>query len=481
MGRRRRPRQRGIPEPLRWRPRVRVFGLVTGLFGGLGTVVLIQQYGVAPLTRALTLQGLIGGLLSGVIVPSVVYAVVVPLHNRKLRRLHGGGPTGGRPGSLAGAALFLVMAAAVLLTGQGRADAVVTGPCSAVFNGVDVGGLTLDASDAVPVTTDDTFQANLTSSSDVIRMRLGVRYAGFTKILRESEDTTELENENAGGGSRSMSFPIEDIAWLGAGVYEFYGSADTVTGPCIGSFLFDVQGDPLDTAIGKGAAAAAAIGAAGVAGMVVGGIRDGASLLGAIPDTPAPEPAPDPSPAPSAAPVANSVPELEIVTRLGQASTGLGQIADGVGKAKDVLDDLPVSDGIKQLGGTKLDGLKERVEGVKGWVDTGKEAAETIDQTVQTGLDIGLNGNQIDAMSYTRVVGKYAGQATQTFVNTLMKPFTSLFGDNADKVAGSLVPIGEAMEEVGKIPESFARMTQGRQRTGMTTNELTRMMDDGTF
>jgi hypothetical protein len=477
MARRRRPRASGIPEPLRWHPRVRVFGLVTGVFGGLGTVVLVQQYGVAPLTRALTLQGLIGGLLSGVIVPSAIYAAVVPLHNRKLRRLRGGGPTGGRPVSLAGAALFLIIAAGVLLTGQGRADAVVTGPCTAVFNGVDVGGLSLDASDAVPVTKDDTFHANLTSSSDVIRMRLGVRYAGFTKILRESEDTTELENDNAGGGSRAMSFPIEDIAWLGAGVYEFYGSADTVTGPCIGSFLFDVQGDPLDTAIGKGAAAAAAVGAAGVAGMVIGGIRDGAKLLGAIPD--APEPEPDPGAA--AAPVTNSVPELEIVTRLGQASTGLGQIADGVGKAKDVLDDLPVSDDIKNLGGAKLEGLKGQVENVKGWVDTGKEAAETIDQTVQTGLDIGLEGNQIDAMSYTRVVGKYAGQATQTFVNTVMKPFTALFGDNADKVAGSLVPIGEAMEEVGKIPESFARMTQGRQRTGMTMSELSKMMDDGTF
>ena len=95
MSKRRRRKQHsqlgpdGLPLPLKWRPRVRIFGLISGAIGGLGAVVLIQQYGIAPLGRALTLQGLIGGAIFGIVIPSVVFAIVVRKYNRKLAEARG--------------------------------------------------------------------------------------------------------------------------------------------------------------------------------------------------------------------------------------------------------------------------------------------------------------------------------------------------------------------------------------------------------
>ena len=40
-----------LPQRLKWRPRFRLLGFVSGLIGGLGAVILVAQYGVAPLSR----------------------------------------------------------------------------------------------------------------------------------------------------------------------------------------------------------------------------------------------------------------------------------------------------------------------------------------------------------------------------------------------------------------------------------------------
>lgn len=46
-----------------WRPRLSVLGLVSGAIGGLGVIVLLQQYAVAYPTRGLALTGIVGGAL----------------------------------------------------------------------------------------------------------------------------------------------------------------------------------------------------------------------------------------------------------------------------------------------------------------------------------------------------------------------------------------------------------------------------------
>ena len=46
-----------------WRPRLSLLGMLSGAFGGLGVIVLLQQYAVAYPTRGLLLTGLVGGAL----------------------------------------------------------------------------------------------------------------------------------------------------------------------------------------------------------------------------------------------------------------------------------------------------------------------------------------------------------------------------------------------------------------------------------
>jgi len=55
-----------------WRPRVTAAGLLGGLLGGAGIVVLLQQYAVTPLTRSLAIEGLVIGVVLGLVIPSLV-------------------------------------------------------------------------------------------------------------------------------------------------------------------------------------------------------------------------------------------------------------------------------------------------------------------------------------------------------------------------------------------------------------------------
>ena len=65
-----------------WRPRFSVFGMVTGVLGGLGVVVLLQEYAIAYPTRNVTLAGMIIGLLVGIKVPSLFKLRAVRKFNR---------------------------------------------------------------------------------------------------------------------------------------------------------------------------------------------------------------------------------------------------------------------------------------------------------------------------------------------------------------------------------------------------------------
>jgi hypothetical protein len=55
----------------RWLPRVTVAGVLGGLLAGLGSAVLLQQFAVAPLTRELLIECLIGGVIIGIALPSL--------------------------------------------------------------------------------------------------------------------------------------------------------------------------------------------------------------------------------------------------------------------------------------------------------------------------------------------------------------------------------------------------------------------------
>lgn len=71
-----------------WKPRITIVGLISGLFLGLGLLVLAQQYAVIYPTRNVAITFLVGGLLlSGLVLPSLFRVIAVRRLNARLREL----------------------------------------------------------------------------------------------------------------------------------------------------------------------------------------------------------------------------------------------------------------------------------------------------------------------------------------------------------------------------------------------------------
>jgi hypothetical protein len=58
--------------------RVRPSGIVGGLLAGLGAVVLLQQMGTVYITRTALIVALVGGLVAGVVIPSLLASIRQP-------------------------------------------------------------------------------------------------------------------------------------------------------------------------------------------------------------------------------------------------------------------------------------------------------------------------------------------------------------------------------------------------------------------
>jgi hypothetical protein len=69
-----------------WRPRLSAAALIGGLLAGAGMVVLLQQYAVVYPTRAVAIEGLVGGLAVGLIIPSLLRVFAVWRVNRTIAR-----------------------------------------------------------------------------------------------------------------------------------------------------------------------------------------------------------------------------------------------------------------------------------------------------------------------------------------------------------------------------------------------------------
>ena len=67
-----------------WLPRITIAGLFGGLLGGIGIAVLLQQYGVTPLTQSLAITGAVAGLIVGIVIPSLVHVWSVMHVNGKI-------------------------------------------------------------------------------------------------------------------------------------------------------------------------------------------------------------------------------------------------------------------------------------------------------------------------------------------------------------------------------------------------------------
>ena len=69
--------------PVRWRPRLSVIGVVSGLLGATGVVVLLQQAGQVFPTITLVIVAWVCGLLAGLVIPSLARLVAVGRINRR--------------------------------------------------------------------------------------------------------------------------------------------------------------------------------------------------------------------------------------------------------------------------------------------------------------------------------------------------------------------------------------------------------------
>ncbi|MCP5025180.1 MAG: hypothetical protein GY929_02740 [Actinomycetia bacterium] len=268
------------PQPLRWKPRFRALGMVSGLFGGLGAVLLVQQYGVAPLSRALTLQGLIGGLLSGVIVPSAVFVVVVWFHNRRLARALG--PNTAAPPGAPTVMMILVLAGGLALVSpflaQRPAGAEVSGPCGGQIDGVDLATVDASAADAFEFNEGETVRGYLFVDAAIIGLRAGMTMMGRDIVVVDAPPDPSDPGEP---GDASFEVAYEDISWLGAGLIEFWADADVAGGgSCEIRFMVNIDGNPLDTVVGKAAAGAVAVGVVGMSISGIGAVMEGGRAMG---------------------------------------------------------------------------------------------------------------------------------------------------------------------------------------------------------
>lgn len=277
-----------LPQPLKWRPRVRILGLISGAIGGLGAVILIQQYGVAPLGRALTIQGVGGGLLSGIVVPSTIWAAVVGIHNGKLRRACSAQGIAYPPVRTAApsvAAVLLVLGGAVVAVttlAARPAAADLTGSCLALANGQDIRNIPVDKDNAIQLESGGALAVTVGAPIGVDKAEIGIKYFGqvFVILSGEEEPGEDSGPDEGDGGSITLEFDNDDLALLGTGLYEFYGFAELSDGSeCTGAFLYNVAGDPMDTLLGRTAAGMSAVGALGLVGMSLSGVREGARYV----------------------------------------------------------------------------------------------------------------------------------------------------------------------------------------------------------
>jgi hypothetical protein len=84
-----------------WRPRITGLGLLGGLLGGAGLVVMFQQFAVTPLTGEMAIEGLVCGLVVGLLLPTLVQTWTIMGLNGKIggaeRRLSQAMGLSGRP------------------------------------------------------------------------------------------------------------------------------------------------------------------------------------------------------------------------------------------------------------------------------------------------------------------------------------------------------------------------------------------------
>ncbi|QOD94091.1 MULTISPECIES: hypothetical protein [Microcella] len=274
------PPKRDPGLPLRWTPRVSVGGILSGLALGIGGAMILQQFGLAVFDVGRLIQALVAGLLVGIIVPSLLWAVTVARYNARLRRTS---PVRAAAGmSVVTVLAWIVVGASGMLgldagaASPARAD--LSGSCEMSVNGQSLAELTV-ANPVIVADRDATIAYSFTKPSGITSGWGGLTYMG-ANIPVFSQGDDDVDPDGDGAGVETGVLPIGQLLNAGTGLYEGrleWSFADGSS--CSGSVVFDLLGDPLSTPLGAGAAALVA---GGLVGLLAGAGGSGAGAHTAL-------------------------------------------------------------------------------------------------------------------------------------------------------------------------------------------------------
>lgn len=159
------------------------------------------------------------------------------------------------------------------------AAATIEGPCEATIAGEDVVARdTFARSDAISVPQTGAVAVTMTAERPIDRMTLDIEFAGIRYTAHDEPTTVP---------SSTGIVPVDEYARYGIGLYKIVGTATGEGFTCEAVALVDVQGNPLETALGAIGVAMVIVGGLGVFSFLLRGGRPGlamvlASFLGVI-------------------------------------------------------------------------------------------------------------------------------------------------------------------------------------------------------
>jgi len=152
-----------------------------------------------------------------------------------------------------------------------EAAATIEGPCEATVAGQDVVARdTFARSDAISVPQTGAVAVIMTAEDPIDRLKLEIEFAGFRYTARDEPTTVT---------STTGVVPVDDYATYGIGLYKIVGTAIGEGFTCEAVALVDVQGNPLETALGAIGVAMVIVGGLGVFSFLLRGGRPGLAML----------------------------------------------------------------------------------------------------------------------------------------------------------------------------------------------------------
>jgi len=152
-----------------------------------------------------------------------------------------------------------------------EAAATIEGPCEATVAGQDVVARdTFARSDAISVPQTGAVAVTMTAERPIDRLKLEIEFAGIRYTAHDEPTTVE---------SSTGVVPIDEYATYGIGLYKIVGTATGQGFTCEAVALVDVQGNPLESAMGAIGVGMVIVGGLGVFSFLLRGGRPGLAML----------------------------------------------------------------------------------------------------------------------------------------------------------------------------------------------------------